>query len=100
MTSASPDVEHHAESGTFRIRLAGGDAVLSYHRLASGQVVFASTVVPPAHRGRGHGERLVLHALAHARDAGWRLATTCWFVSDMIHRHPEFQPLFGAAGAT
>lgn len=86
------DVKHDREAGRFEIDLEAGTAFVDYE-LENGVLDLRSTFVPPAHRHRGIGERVVLAALDHARAHGYRVIPTCPFVPDVIERNPAYRDL-------
>ena len=55
-----------------------------------------STVVDPAHGGRGIGSALVRTVLDHSRENGLHVVATCWFVRGWIQRHPEYADLLAS----
>ena len=98
----------HLEHGITRRAFAGGavDVRLwqlrdfaddAYRRVDDTTLDYTSTFVPPELRGRGVGERLVLHALDWARAEGRRVVPTCWFVGKMLDQHPEYADLRAGA---
>lgn len=56
-------------------------------------MVFPHTQIDPSMRGRGLGERLVRDALDDARERGFKVIGSCWFVRDFIRDHPEYADL-------
>jgi hypothetical protein len=72
---------------------SGGHIAFANYRLSPGVITFTHTEVPPALRGGGIGTRLVRGALVVARARGLRVVAQCPFVSDVIHRHPEYADL-------
>lgn len=49
--------------------------------------------MPVPYRNKGVGERLVLDALAYAREHGYSVIPTCWFVRGLLKRHKQYQDL-------
>jgi uncharacterized protein len=86
-------VEHLSSSQRFVLRLAEGQAVLSYHMDQPDVMNIESTFVPSSARGRGFGGELVRAALMHARANRWRVIPTCWYVDTWVGMHPEFNDL-------
>lgn len=70
-------------------------AVAEYRRVGD-KITFTHTEVPPAIGGRGIAAAIVKFALDDARVSGLRVASTCWYVSDYIRDHPEYQDLEGS----
>lgn len=87
------DVTHDEAGHMFVLAAEGGSATLSYAPVNETTVDFQSTYVPHALRGRGVGARLVLVALDWAKERGLRVVPSCWFVSDVIARRPEYRSL-------
>lgn len=89
----SAPVVHDAKALRFRMELPGGVAELAYVPMSDTVLDFYSTWVPAAERGRGVAARLVTAALAHARDRGYRIVPSCWYVRRWIDAHPEQRDL-------
>lgn len=69
----------------------GTEARLTYSRTSHDHVIADSTYVPPPFRGMQIAERMVERLFADARDGGFRITPTCWFVADEFARHaPEW----------
>ena len=93
------EIRHDPEGERFVAKLEEGpEARLQYAHAGPKTVDFLSTYVPPAYRGRRIGDRLVLQALDWAREKGYRVIPTCWFVGTMVERHPEYQELMTTRG--
>jgi predicted GNAT family acetyltransferase len=86
-------VRHDIAGQRFVAALDGVEAVLEYRAAGEAVMEFVSTWVPEALRRRGVGTRLACAALDHAGAAGWRVIPSCWFVREMIARHPEYEKL-------
>jgi predicted GNAT family acetyltransferase len=89
------NVRHDPERRRFVARVGDAHSILSYSFGEAGVVDFQSTYVATAARGRGVGEQLVRRALEWARDEGLTVIPSCWFVSTVVERHPEYEPLLG-----
>lgn len=87
-----PEIRHDVESERFVVEFEASEGELVYHR-EDDVADFRSTFVPPDHRKRGIGEKLVLAGLRWARDEGLRVKPTCPFVGDVLAEHPEFAGL-------
>ncbi|MGH7631718.1 MAG: GNAT family N-acetyltransferase [Gemmatimonadales bacterium] len=92
-THESAPVEHDARGLRFLMELPGGTAELAYVPVSDTVLDFYSTWVPPGERGRRVAARLVAAALAHARERGYRIVPSCWYVRRWIDAHPEQQDL-------
>ncbi len=89
-------VEHDTASHRFTVAASSGTAVLSYTPAGSDLLDLYSTYVPPADRGRGLAASLVEAAVRYARDQGFRIIPSCWYVAQWIRRHPEHADLLAA----
>ena len=87
------DVEHRPDERRFLAVVEGRESYLTYARVGEDTLDFRHTWVDRALRGRGVGERIVLTALEHARDEGFRVIPSCWYVDTVVRRHPEYRPL-------
>ena len=85
-------VIRNEENSRFEMNLEGKLAVAEY-RIAGRQMIFTYTGVPPAFRGQGIGEKLVLAGLNAARAEGCQVVPQCSYVGHVIARHPEFREL-------
>jgi predicted GNAT family acetyltransferase len=85
-------IRHEPERGHF---VAEAEGTTSYVRyvLDGDALNLISTFVDPAVRGRYVGEKLVKAALEYARESGYRVIPTCWFVEAVVRRHKQYQPL-------
>lgn len=81
-------VENVAQS-RFEVRLDGLLAVADY-RVEGGRMLFTHTEVPPAFRGRGIAEKLVLAGFRAARERGLKIEPICSYVAALLRRYPEF----------
>lgn len=93
---AVPEIRHDPAEQRFTVDLPHGAGYLIYRPAGPRTVEFLSTVVPPADRGRGAGEAIVLRALLWARDTGQAVVPTCPFVSWVVERHPEYAVLIAS----
>jgi predicted GNAT family acetyltransferase len=86
-------IDHIHAQGRFVARLPEGDAVLRYRMAGDRLMDIQSTVVPAAARGRGVGGALVEGALAYAREKGYTVRPSCWYVETWVTQHPEYAGL-------
>lgn len=86
------NVEHDPVGSRFVARLPAGDAVLVY-RMVDDLMDIQSTYVPSSARGRGVGAALVKQALGYAREKGYTVRPTCWYVETWVGEHPEYAEL-------
>lgn len=87
------DVRHDAEQHRFVATIDGQEAQLLYHPVADGVLEYASTFVPETLRGRGIASAIVRRALDYAREHGYRVIPSCWFVREFLDQHPEYADL-------
>lgn len=92
------EIRHDPDRERFTAAVDSREATLSYRRVDDRTLDYTSTFVPPELRGQGVGERLVLHALDHAREQGQKVIPTCWFVAKMLDQHPEYRDLTAERG--
>ena len=82
-------VLHLPEQGRFEIHAQGHVAELEYV-LNDSTITFTHTGVPPALEGQGVGAKLAKAGLDYARASGFKIQSTCWFVTLYLKRHPEY----------
>ncbi len=87
------DIEVVERPGRFEARVGGEPAGFLDYRLAGDVATMPHTVVEPRFEGSGVGSALVQAAVQAARDRGWRIVPSCWFVAGWLQRHPEHQDL-------
>lgn len=89
----SETIRHTADDRQFVCTHEGARSVLRYEEAGPTVLDYSSTFVPPEVRNRGVGSRLVRYALDYARDSGFTIRPSCWFVAEFIERHPEYRHL-------
>lgn len=77
------EVRHEPERQRFVAIVDGIESVADY-RLSGGQIDFNHTFVPDALRGRGVAEKLVRQALSWARQEGYQIEASCWYVRKFL----------------
>lgn len=87
------DIRHEQDNSRFSIDHDGQQSVLSYLMQGEDHIHFIRTWVPPAFRGSGYGAQLVKAGLEHARQRGFSVSTSCWFVDAFVARNPEYADL-------
>ena len=92
MKTENIDVFHNQEAHRFELTTDGQLAVLDY-MLKGEIIIFTHTGVPPVIGGRGLGSKLVKTGLDYARENDLKIRSLCWFVSNYIRLHPEYQEL-------
>ena len=87
-----PEVRDNTEQSRFEMDTSSGLAVTDYRLNGSTMTIYHSEVPLPL-RGRSHGARLVLGALRMAREKGYEIVPSCWFVRDMMPSSDKFADL-------
>jgi predicted GNAT family acetyltransferase len=87
----NPDLPIIENAALSRLEVALGRevAVLEY-RVEGGRMLFTHTGTPPAFRGRGIAEKLVLEGFRLARERNLEIVPVCSYVDAVLRRHPEF----------
>lgn len=78
-------IEHQPDQQQFILSLDDGQGHLKY-RLDGQDITFTSTFVPDAWRGRGLARQLVDTGLGWARQQGYQIHATCWYVQQVLDR--------------
>ena len=86
-------VEHDTAMSRFALRIPEGVATLRYSMPSLRTMDIESTFVPSTARGRGVGAALVECALEHARNEGYEVIPSCWYVKRWVERHPDYAGL-------
>lgn len=73
-------IDHRQQDARFVAVVEGREARLEYTLLPRGGIDFTYTFVPEDLRGRGIAEQLVRTALAWARQQGYSIEASCWYV--------------------
>ncbi|HEX9729625.1 MAG TPA: GNAT family N-acetyltransferase [Gemmatimonadales bacterium] len=77
-------ITHDPSRHRFEAVVDGLAAFLEYRPVGPDELDFVSTWVAPPLRKRGVGLLLVEHALGYARERGYRVIPSCWFVRDVL----------------
>ena len=85
-------VTHNEEAQRFELLVDGHRALTTYRRFP-GRIVLVHTEVPQPLEGHGLAARLARFALDFARVNHLRVVSLCPYVSNFIHKHPEYQDL-------
>lgn len=88
----SNTVRHDADRNRFALDISG-ETVFTEYRLAPGTISFLHTLTPPNLRGRGLAGAVVKAALDFARAEKLKVVPLCWYVSEYMDTHPEYQDL-------
>jgi predicted GNAT family acetyltransferase len=73
-------IVHQPEQQRFIADVDGSLAILDYS-LNGESINFTSTYVPFSLRGQGYAEKLVDTGLKWAREQGYNISTSCWYVA-------------------
>jgi len=77
-------VEHQPQLNRFIIELSGEPARLDYSMLSDTLIDFQHTFVPFRQRGQGHAEALVEAGLDWAKQQGFTIQASCWYVDKFL----------------
>ena len=86
------DIRHEPERYRFVVEVEGTTSYVRY-AIGPGTLDLLSTYVHPDVRGRFVGEKLVKRALEYARENGYEVIPTCWFVDTVVRRNPQYKEL-------
>lgn len=73
-------VEHRPDQSRFVVNLGDEQAVMTYKLLANKGIDFDHTYVPKSARGTGIADNLVKTGLGWARENGFHIQASCWYV--------------------
>ena len=85
-------VRHNLAENRFEMDTPAGVAVADY-RLEGNVMTIYHTEVPVPLRGQGYGYNVVRGTLEEMRRLNLKPVPHCWFVRDVVTRHPEFRDL-------
>lgn len=71
---------HQSEQSRFIVEVDKQQSRLEYELMPRNGINFTCTFVPEALRGRGIAEKLVHTGLAWAREKGFEVQASCWYV--------------------
>jgi len=74
------NIIHQPEQYRFVSMIDNQEARLEYELLPRHAINFTYTFVPESLRGRGIAEKLVRTALAWAKEQGFTMEASCWYV--------------------
>ena len=77
-------IDHQMDQQRFCITINEDAAILEYKQLDSQTLDFTRTYVPQTHRGQGHAEALVRAGLAWAKEQGYNITASCWYVDKFL----------------
>lgn len=91
---STASVTHNQEQRRFSLIINGSEAVLDYQlfKVQSSsaeptKIDFTHTWVPPELRGKGLAEKLVREGLQWARNEGFSIQASCWYVAKFLRTH-------------
>jgi len=73
-------IDHQPRQLRFVALVEGQEALLEYQLLPRSGIDFTYTFVPESLRGHGVAEKLVRTGLAWAREQGYTIEASCWYV--------------------
>jgi predicted GNAT family acetyltransferase len=82
-------VIHQPDKQRFMTEQDGQESVLEYRLLPDQGIEFTHTFVPVALRGHGIAEKLVRTGLDWARQQGFEITSSCWYVSRFLKRRKQ-----------
>ncbi|MGK0475536.1 MAG: putative GNAT family acetyltransferase [Oleispira sp.] len=80
-------LEHQIDKNRFILNESDNECVLEYRLIDtadSQRIDFTSTYVPFALRGQGLAEELVEVGLAWAKEQGYEIEASCWYVKKFL----------------
>lgn len=87
------DVKHDEGAKKYYAVVNGRESVCEYGVVGEGTLNFWHTYVPPELRGKGIADELVRQALEDARQRGFKVIPSCWFVRVYMDRHSQYQDM-------
>lgn len=86
------NITHNKEENRFEYITPEAVAYVEYN-MESNVMDLTHTIVPKALEGRGLGGSLVKYALEYARERGFKVKPTCWFVDKFVKKFTDYQDL-------
>jgi predicted GNAT family acetyltransferase len=80
------DPDHQPDRQRFIVQTGEEESLLEYRLLQDNGIDFTSTFVPEALRGQGIAEKLVRAGLVWAREQGYEIQASCWYVARFLKR--------------
>ena len=78
---------HQPENNRFVLGQDDKECILEYKLVGTSEIQkidFSSTYVPFALRGQGLAEKLVATGLAWAKEQGYQIEASCWYVKKLL----------------
>ena len=85
-------VSNNEGESRFETTVDGQLSMVEYEA-SPGKIVLTHTEVPRALSGRGIAQKMVTHALDHARKNKLKVVPQCAYVMSYIEKHPEYKDL-------
>lgn len=79
-----------ASGGRYVANVSGHEAEMTFSRASPRLIIIDHTSVPDALRGQGVGQALALHAVADAREGGWKIIPLCPFMRAQSLKHEDW----------
>ena len=87
MSHLEQQVEHQPKNSRFVLSQDDKECILEYKLVGTSDIQkidFSSTYVPFALRGQGLAEKLVAAGLAWAKEQGYQVEASCWYVKKFL----------------
>ncbi len=82
------NITHHHDKNCFILSVdqarEANEAILEYQLLPNHGIDFTRTYVPNEFRGKGYAEKLVRQGLAWAKEEGFSVQASCWYVDKFL----------------
>jgi predicted GNAT family acetyltransferase len=78
--------DHQPDRQRFIVQTGEEESLLEYRLLQDNGIDFTRTFVPEALRGQGIAEKLVRAGLVWAREQGYEIQASCWYVARFLKR--------------
>lgn len=82
--------EETQSGGRYSVELAEGKGEMTYTRRSPNLISIDHTHVEETLRGKGVALALAEHAVAAARDGGWKIIPVCSYMRAQAERHPDW----------
>ncbi len=82
-------IDHQPENCCFVSVVEGLEARLEYQFMPRSGIDFTYTFVPEPLRGHGIAEKLVRTGLAWAREQGYAIEASCWYVRRFLGKRNQ-----------
>ena len=97
ITTKSLDIRQDTANEKFHFDMKGGEEVYIKYKLHTNSnpnvMEFTETYVPEVLKGIGIPDAMALKAVRFADKVGYRIRTSCPFMSGFLNRHTEFSHL-------